>query len=402
MRDEAIRTSRRQYRRSSQHRAANVRVALVAAVAMGVASGFAAFYFKSPEPQSAAPDTLVAQVTHSAPAQAASGDTLYFGSKAPKAKSPGAVRLATYNIENLFDDQDDPKISGSIDDAGMTKPVDQRRAAAVAIKALDADILCVQEVESEAALKWFRDQHLQGLGYVYVASLDAGDGRGIEQSVLSRFPIKTVKNWVGAKLDAPRPEKDTGRPDPKAGEAMEFARSPLFVEVEVPAEKAGGKAYTLSLIVLHHKSGRNFGERREAEARKVVEFYKELEKEQPGRNIAICGDFNATPDSDSIKVYTDAGLIDAFAGRAKAPSSDRTWMTHASNRVFDYIFVSPELAPEMVRGSEFVLATPSRAPGSDYRRTPEPAGYASDHMPIAIDITPKEAQPASPAAPSTN
>ena len=196
MRDEAIRTSRRQYRRSSQHRAANVRVALVAAVAMGVASGFAAFYFKSPEPQSAAPDTLVAQVTPSAPAQAASGDTLYFGSKAPKAKSPGAVRLATYNIENLFDDQDDPKISGSIDDAGMTKPVDQRRAAAVAIKALDADILCVQEVESEAALKWFRDQHLQGLGYDYVASLDAGDGRGIEQSVLSRFPIKTVRTMA--------------------------------------------------------------------------------------------------------------------------------------------------------------------------------------------------------------
>lgn len=329
--------------------------------------------------------------------------TLYFGSKTAKPKGAGTIRLATYNIENLFDEDDDPKIAGNVDDLGQTKPLEQRRAAAAAIRALDADVLCLEEVESEAALRWFRDQHLQGMGYDHIASLDAGDGRGIEQSVLSRFPIKTVKNWVGTKLDAPRPEKDGGRPDPRAGEPMKFARSPLFVEVEVPADKAGGKTYTLSLIVLHHKSGKNFNSQREAEARKVVEFYKDLEKEHAGRNIAICGDFNATPDAKSIKTYLDAGLIDAFADRSKAESSDRSWMTHASDRVFDYIFVSPELKAEVVAQSAFVLATPSRAPGSDYRRTPEPKGYASDHMPIAIDITPKEAEPAKPIpAPAPN
>lgn len=382
------------------------RLAMVGALAMGLIAGVAAFTMARPGSPSRSEAAAAPVANPAAPANAAAQDTLYYGSKVAKAKAPGTIRLGSYNIENLFDEDDNPAISGSIDDASMTKPVEQRRAAAAAIKALDADVLCLQEIESEAALKWFRDQHLQGLGYDHVASLDAGDGRGIEQSVLSRYPIKTVKNWVGAKLDTPRPASDSGRPDPRAGEPMKFARSPLFVEVEIPAETAGGvagdPAYMLSLIVLHHKSGRNFDAQREAEARKVIELYHELEKEHPGRNIAIVGDFNATPEAASFRTYIDAGMIDPFAVRSKAPASDRTWVTHASGRVIDFILVSPELAPEVVDMSAFVLATPSRAPGSDYRRTPEPQGYASDHMPIAIDITPKEAPAAKGSAPKAN
>lgn len=394
--------------RNTPSRRGNGRIALVGTLALGLIAGVAAFSLGRPgsnsqfiPPQGTTSPTSSTQPASGPAATTQPGDTLFFGSKSPKPRTPGTIRLGSYNIENLFDDNDNPAISGSIDDKDMTKPVEQRRAAAAAIKALDADILCLQEIESEDALKWFRDQHLQGLGYDHVASLDAGDGRGIEQSVLSRFPIKNVKNWVGTQLDTPRPASDSGRPDPRAGEPMKFARSPLFVEVEVPADKAGGTAYTLSLIVLHHKSGRNFNEQREAEARKVIEFYKDLEKETPGRNIAIVGDFNATPEAASLRTYIDAGMIDPFADRTKAPASDRTWITHASGRVIDFILVSPELLPEVVDSSAFVLATPSRPPGADFRRTPEPQGYASDHMPLAIDITPKEAQPAS-AAPNAN
>lgn len=394
MRDESRRQSS-----PTPFRSASARIALVATLALSCIAGVTAFSLARPAPKSP-PSAEPAAQPGAAAARAAEGDALHFGSKAAKPRSPGTIRLGSYNIENLFDEDDDPRITGDIDDKGMTKPVEQRRAAAMAIKALDADVLCLQEIESEAALKWFRDQHLQGLGYDYVASLDAGDGRGIEQSVLSRYPIKTVKNWVGAKLDTPRPDKDSGRPDPRAGEPMKFARSPLFVEVEVPGEVTGAEPYTLSLIVVHHKSGRNFNAQREAEARKVVEFYHELEREHPARNIAIVGDFNATPEADSVRIYTAAGLIDAFAGRSAAPGSDRTWITHASDRVIDYIIVSPELLPEVVSDSAFVLATPSRAPGSDFRRTPEPKGYASDHMPIAIDITPREVAATAPSKPN--
>ena len=33
---------------------------------------------------------------------------------------------------------------------------------------------------------------LRRLGYEHIASVDAGDGRGIEQAVLSRFPVSGV------------------------------------------------------------------------------------------------------------------------------------------------------------------------------------------------------------------
>ena len=58
---------------------------------------------------------------------------------------------------------------------------------------VDADVLCLQEVESRAALESFRDTWLRDLGYAHVASLDAGDERGIEQSVLSRHEIASAE-----------------------------------------------------------------------------------------------------------------------------------------------------------------------------------------------------------------
>ena len=384
----------------------------------GVAAGLQYQPAPKPAPTSAPkPAATLTAPTPAVPAAITPGtDSIYYGTKTAPTKAPGTIRLVAYNIENLFDDVDDPQISGNIDDKTMTKPLETRRAAANAIKELNADVIAFQEIESKEALEWFREQHLKGLGYDYIASLDAGDGRGIEQSVLSRFPIKAVKNWVGTELDAVRPAMERGRPDPRAGEKMKFARSPIFVEIEIPSDKTLGTTttsttaaaaaniaatpYVLSLIVLHHKSGRDFNQQREAEARKVVEFYNELIKEQPLRNIAILGDFNAAPDANSIKSYTSAGLIDAFAARVSEGNTfTKPWITHASNRVIDFIFISPQLAPEVVEGSAFVLGTPTRAPGTDYRKTPEPAGAASDHMPIAIDITPKDAAPVTaPAA----
>ena len=68
------------------------------------------------------------------------------------------------------------------------------------IKELDADILCLQEVESEEALRWFRDAYLADMGYEYLVSHDVGYYRGIEQSVLSRFPISNPTIWKNEDL----------------------------------------------------------------------------------------------------------------------------------------------------------------------------------------------------------
>jgi endonuclease/exonuclease/phosphatase family metal-dependent hydrolase len=59
-------------------------------------------------------------------------------------------------------------------------------------------------------------------------------------------------------------------------------------------------------------------------------------------------------------------------------------------RTIDYILLSPSLYKRAERGSFFVLSLPKPLnPGSD-----KPAGYASDHCPVAIDlkIAPKPAR----------
>ena len=89
---------------------------------------------------------------------------ILFGRPVPPAKAAGTIRLAAYNVENFFDGVDDPTLQGDYDDLPMQTSPDRCAALAQAIRALDADVLGLEEVESEEALRWFRDTYLQGMG----------------------------------------------------------------------------------------------------------------------------------------------------------------------------------------------------------------------------------------------
>lgn len=326
-----------------------------------------------------------------APAEAApSPGELRVGSPSAKPRTPGTIRLASYNVENLFDDKDDPRYSGDLDDADDYKPESQRAGLAAAMRAIDADVIAVQEVESYDALVEFRDQHLKGLGYDHVVSIDAGDPRGIEQSVLSRFPIRDPKVWLGLPLEG------KGHPEffPDGGKVREFGsafdlrRSPLRVTVEVPADKTGGgKGYDLTLFVVHHKSGRGYTYWRDAEAKKVVELYKEFMASNPDANVAVLGDFNCGPDESPVKVYLDAGFADVNADRK---AGDKAALTHASDRTIDIILVNSNLKSELAMDSRFVFATPQLPRSADWRTAVKPVGYGSDHCPVVVDVKPRD------------
>lgn len=321
-------------------------------------------------------------------------DLLRYGEQVPRPRTPGAVRLATYNVENLFDDIDDPELTGRGDDADMLKPMSHRHAAARAIRAIDADVLTLQEIESESVLRWFRDEFLADMGYEHIASIDAGDGRGIEQAVLSRYPITQTQNWPGKPLGGVHPEKYGNNDNWHAGEPLEFRRSPLLVEVEVPADareqeaEAGSdsESYRVSLLIVHHKSGRHAGYWREAEAKGLLAITQELMAEQPGRNLAILGDFNARPNEDSVRTYTDNGFIDVFG----SPSPrNRKVATHVSGRRIDLILVNEALRDEIVPESAWVMATVADELNAR-RGDPPPPGWASDHYPVVVDLVPRE------------
>jgi len=339
------------------------------------------------------------------------GVGLHYGLQQAPPKAKGAVRLASYNLQNLFDHVDDPSLSGEWEDLKLAVTDDRAKALAEVIRRLDADILCVEEIESKEALTWFRDTYLKGLGYDHIESLDAGYYRGVEQSVLSRFPISSPTVFVGTVLETRgNVDKPAGDKPVSAGDAKEkssvvddptkFQRSPLAFDVQLP----GG--YVLTAFVIHHKAGgEKYNDHREAEAAKIIEFVKQRLERDSKANIVVVGDFNATPLSDVRRMYKEAGLQNGYdfrnaddqaAGRNRsAPEAQKQqlydrYTTHESGRAIDYILLSSGFADEIVPGSFFVLSSLHPGDSYDWRKDTPPSGYASDHYPIALDFIPRD------------
>lgn len=305
-----------------------------------------------------------------------------FGLEEPRPKADGAVRIATYNIENLFDGVDDPV--SPRDDVEWSKPEAEQRAVAEAIRRLDADVLALQEVESESVLRAFRNTYLSDMGYTHLASIDTGDERGIEQSVLSRFPIVEAKNFGQIPLGGVHPEKYGDQENWYAGEPLLFRRGPLMVRVEVPGAE-GGEPYEVKLFVLHHKSGRYNDYWREAEARKMVEVIA-ASGARPTDNVVVLGDFNAQVGEGVLETYFAMGFRDVLGHTGEGLEPEH--VTHESGRAIDHVLISPGMRGEAVQGSAFVMGTLARQEGVSWRDFPPPEGYASDHYPVAVDIRP--------------
>jgi hypothetical protein len=101
---------------------------------------------------------------------------------------------------------------------------------------------------------------------------------------------------------------------------------------------------------------------------------------------------------------SDDGLVSAYDWRFDPKAKAATYATHASERAIDFIVMSSGLAADCVDGSYFVLGTMQLHREADWRTAEKPKGYASDHMPVSIELVPKD-KPASAfkrAAPKGN
>ncbi len=334
---------------------------------------------------------------------------MWYGIADARPKAKGALRLACFNAENLFDRLDDPTQSGEFDDLKEATTEVRLKAIAAVIRRIDADVLCLEEIESKECLTWFRDTYLKGMGYEYLASEDVSYYRGVEQSVLSRVPITKVTVFKGEDAiiedmkarQTPELAKALGATwatptsaESSNGKPKVFQRSPLKVDLKT---KDG---YELTVYSVHYKAG-NFDHQRELEALQTEAFIKDGLKANPNANIAVLGDFNGMPNDMNVRVLrtSDAGLVSAYDWRfEKNPASPDVFTTHASGRSIDYIVMTPGLAADCIDSSYFVLGAMHAASDWDYKKAaeiPPPDGYASDHYPVVIDIAVKNDKPAS-------
>lgn len=317
------------------------------------------------------------------------------------AKEAGLLRLATYNVHELFDDADDPALTGRADDMGRMLPEGRRVALSDVIRRLDADVLVLQEVESRSALEWFRDGWLSGMGYDAVASEDVGHAIGLEQSVLSRVPIVDSRVWVDREIGV-HPAEYRGRPNRYAGQPMRFRRSPLMVELDVsgwdsgdepeaggaaglPGEREWTEADRLTLLVVHLKTGEGSEAWREAEAAALVEIAAELSADRPGRRLVILGDFVDGPGSAAVRTLVSAGFVDVFAG-VDGGDGGAAIATDIKGGRECLILAGPAAAGMFEGGARFVLGT--TAPPAQIRRDLGfgMPGFASDRYPVAADV----------------
>ncbi len=254
------------------------------------------------------------------------------------------VRVATWNVENLFDRFDDP-----YRDDQRTKPAyasDARlgRLAAI-LTELDADVVCLQEVENRPLLEAFNREHLGPLGYEVVL-FEGNDGRGIDVAVLSRLPVGAVTSYRHLRF-----EDAEGKP-------QHFRRDLLRVRIGGPLDA--------DVYVVHLKSqhgGDPADVARASEARAAAGVIAAEMARDPGYRALIAGDFNDTPDSPTLKELLDVGLVDACAG-TEAVSYNRD---PYRSRI-DFLLLTPALSAGLlgaeIREDEAVLAASDHNPVS--------------------------------------
>jgi predicted extracellular nuclease len=364
-----------------------------------------------------------------------------------------AVRIGTFNIENLLNRFDFTGFRNQLrqdralrlytidseadyrrlEEARMVSSTDDtRQMSALAIADADADILCLQEVESLEALNAFEYGYLYkmvGEGYRQKYLIKGNDSRGIDVAVMMRERTRDGEpiEFIDIRSHAAVTFRDfdlydegltaTEKPDDRI-----FRRDCLELDVRI-----GGKR--LTLFVCHLKSmtsprdgmdGRTATMAlRRAEARAVRRIIETRFGQGVGhRNFVICGDMNDYQEKllvggDRRKGFSFTptreaeSALDVFSGDgfaenvvARRPENDRWTLFHARGLddrhlcQLDYVWLSPALSaanpeamPDIVRsGQPFRTPFPPGQEVERYPRTGWDRPKASDHCPVVMEL----------------
>jgi len=318
-----------------------------------------------------------------------------------------SFRIATWNVENLFDADDDPDNPGDDEYTPnswrrWTEARYQQKLTNVAVVVADMkpDILCVQEIENRrvlADLVKLVGELKPGLNLNHIAHQDSNDVRGIDVGLVTRFPVKSFK----------------------LREDLSRLRGALVTTMDIDGTD-------VTVITCHWKSWLGEAEAnvvtRLREALVVRSEIETLREADPAATIIVAGDFNDNLDGHSLQqglaAYADRDLVLAdptgrllYNSLGDVPEEDRGSYYYARRKVwntFDALIVMPGmLQPVSKPGPAW------RLPPSDSRSVtvfkpeymcesdgrPKPfrrvrlkdgtdsyaQGY-SDHFPIMLDL----------------
>jgi len=307
------------------------------------------------------------------------------------------IVLCLWNMENLFDDKDDKRrsIDEPYDAWFVNKPEDRRKKyeklAVWLVKqngGIGPDIVVGNEIESHRAAELLQEALNAALPtgaarYEYVAMRDLDAGRHIAPCVVSRYPLSGVK-LLGSRMRT--------------------------LEVHVTVNK-----HDLFLVASHwtsqltDKSGDEDGKGRAKYATTIHELYAESLKGNPKLDFLVCGDFNDSPDSESVAhrlhLTADATQVrpDTDPPKLFGPLSDKKpadFGTHYYSKplIYDQVGISPGMfdnvgwgyVPDSVKvPTEGLIRSGSRnrQPWRYGSEKDNAAGRGfSDHFPVLVTL----------------
>lgn len=265
------------------------------------------------------------------------------------------IAIATYNVQNYC--LADRLVEGTFRQA-YPKPESEKLALRAVIRALDADVIALQEIGSKAFLEELqRDLAADGLNYAYAELLEAADQER-RVAVLSRRPFAAVNRHT-----------DLTFPYFKAKEPVKRG----LLEVRFATE--GGE---FTLFVVHLKSRFTdrdddplSAQRRLGEAVAVRDRVLKVFPEPTKARYLLVGDCNDSAASRPLRSLMQRGQTDLFVCLPAVDSRGEVW-THfyrkeQSYSAVDHILVSPRLKPAVVADSATICDLPETLLASDHR-----------------------------------
>lgn len=269
------------------------------------------------------------------------------------------LTVATYNVQN-YTLADRKLADGGGFRPEYPKPEAEKAALRAVIRAMDADVIALQEIGGPAFLNELRrDLATEGVRYPYgEAMLAADETRGL--AVLSRVPLGAVTAHRDLKGKRPGGEEPVRRG---------------LLEVEVPWQ--GG---VVTLYVVHLKSRLSDDkadvgaeEQRAAEAvavrDRVLQRLPEDEAKAAAAWFVVIGDFNDSPGSRPLRAVQARGKREIARWIDAGDSRGHRWSYAFASRAeysrFDHALASPALFPHVERA--WVVDVPETALASDHR-----------------------------------
>src|ERR1700759_5253538 len=128
------------------------------------------------------------------------------------------LSLATYNVKDLFD------ATSREEEERLERKLD---VLAAIIAKLDADVLALQEVSSEAVVRRLCEKLPDGGGYS-APMVGTADARGIRCAILARLPVKSWNLHTASHLEFPRFYQDD---EPPFGARIPLRRGIVHAEL---------------------------------------------------------------------------------------------------------------------------------------------------------------------------